>query len=83
MLENIKIQFSQCEYLGFLISFRIIVVPFHKIAIEKIIRDIIKITLVFFRIPKYETGWSLGSNSGKRYKHIKGETKPNRIENER
>ena len=83
MLENVKIQRNQIEYFGVLMTFLIIVIPFQKMAIEKITREHVKIKLVFCRIPKYETGCFLGSNSGKRYRHIKGEMKPIIIENER
>ena len=83
MLENVKIQRNQIEYFGVLMTFLIIVIPFQKMAIEKITREHVKIKLVFCRIPKYETGCSLGSKSGNRYKHIKGEMTPIIIENER
>ena len=42
--------------------------------------DVRKIKEVFFKIPKYEIGWILGSNSGKRDMHINGEKTPTKIE---
>ena len=82
-LEIVKILRSQNLYFLFFINLRMIVIPFHNKAIENIIKDPIKIKPVFFNIPKYETGWILGSNSGKRNKHIIGAIKPIRIEQER
>ena len=66
MLAVVNVNLSQNLYCVFLISFSIIVIPFQNIDIEKIINEIININDVFCKIPKYEIGWILGSNSGKR-----------------
>jgi len=74
---------NQNLYFFFLINFSITVMPFQNMATENIISDIIKIKEVFFRMPKYETGCVLGSNSGNRYMHSIGDKIPIKMDDAR
>ena len=74
---------SQNWYFLCFINFRIAVIPFHNNAIENIINKIVKMSADSFSMPNNETGWILGSNSGKKYKQINGARTPIRIEEKR